>query len=636
MNSVFFNEAQQQTKKIIAQNEQVYLSSLLLVSAGSFKSANDSNTFPLECALYQRQFTYRAGTTDNAFFKDIDRVTENDDGTVKLPTVPDFGEVIVTRTGPYHDIRTVTEGHHRVLKTCIYLAALKNECPEALNADDITGLLYLDKHEQRTRLVIRDAGDRRAYNKVLRNEVCSGDKSPVTEMYDSCVHRIRTLTKDMTVDEVSDWVHEQLMRLASCKVTVHDIGEATENNENEFNEFCSVNSAPKEPFKNLEHLGAYLMIGLNHTAPDRQQHLHDTFWDKIIENTKKYHNGKSCVQLQNTFLKSFLLIVYEQDRPTIPGKARVCINQNDYDTNLVTLFQYYVENLYSEDHSFTTEQSKIAVLKQLSEYAECFAEVMNLDQHKPNKEFVCLSALRSNDGITPADVVAMQMLWLHRASYIDAREFNNGLNLLMDLQARSYLKGASGLSTQTVGIFIKKVTTAAIQAHEVCSALNALFSHYVNDVKDKTRFLSDEEVLRILKNDQMDTPARSKVVKYLMLKLILDCEPRFDLTTLANPDTRTLEHICSQDLSKLNVSDEKYRSLQEHKRMLGNLTIIDRRLNASLGNNPFENKKIGYRNDKLPINRNIWTSPKWEVDEIIARTNHLASRIRELHLLSLQ
>lgn len=90
------------------------------------------------------------------------------------------------------------------------------------------------------------------------------------------------------------------------------------------------------------------------------------------------------------------------------------------------------------------------------------------------------------------------------------------------------------------------------------------------------------------------------------------------------------DHVLSQDLTeewgKIFTEEQHH----DYVHSLGNLTLIAKSYNSSMGNDPFVAKKNnpnGYKDDKLHINKSIIAYEVWSVDSIRQRTELLAEEL---------
>jgi Protein of unknown function (DUF1524)/Protein of unknown function DUF262 len=94
---------------------------------------------------------------------------------------------------------------------------------------------------------------------------------------------------------------------------------------------------------------------------------------------------------------------------------------------------------------------------------------------------------------------------------------------------------------------------------------------------------------------------------------------KYGAELIVNPSEEqvTLEHIMPQTLSKDWKVKEEVQKV--YCKRIGNLTLLDRKLNSSAGNIPFEQKKALFSKSDILITREVTQAVKWEPEEIEQR-----------------
>ena len=118
--------------------------------------------------------------------------------------------------------------------------------------------------------------------------------------------------------------------------------------------------------------------------------------------------------------------------------------------------------------------------------------------------------------------------------------------------------------------------------------------------------------------------AKSQIARYVLIELNNSIER--DEAKGAKGDAVSLEHILPKNPSgswaaALRSADDP----DEWVERIGNLTLLEKRVNRKLGNKDFATKKSkGYGLSELPINAEVVTRRNWTWREIQARSNALA------------
>jgi len=94
----------------------------------------------------------------------------------------------------------------------------------------------------------------------------------------------------------------------------------------------------------------------------------------------------------------------------------------------------------------------------------------------------------------------------------------------------------------------------------------------------------------------------------------------------------TLEHILPENPTDLQ---KDWPSFDEnlHKtyyRRIGNLTLLDKKMNNDIGNGPFKGKKAVYEDSELIITKEIVKYNDWTPSEIEARQKEFAKKAVEI------
>jgi hypothetical protein len=77
----------------------------------------------------------------------------------------------------------------------------------------------------------------------------------------------------------------------------------------------------------------------------------------------------------------------------------------------------------------------------------------------------------------------------------------------------------------------------------------------------------------------------------------------------------------------LDVSKERFN---EYKDRLGNLTILEKRLNISASDNPFSQKKAKYDESNYAMPQSLTEYDSWNIEEIQDRTERLSSAATDI------
>ena len=114
--------------------------------------------------------------------------------------------------------------------------------------------------------------------------------------------------------------------------------------------------------------------------------------------------------------------------------------------------------------------------------------------------------------------------------------------------------------------------------------------------------------------------SRTASARYLLEKLELDRRATAEID-VAPPHRVHVEHIYPR-----NPSFAKWEGHASIINRLGNLTLLDKKLNQQIQNGPYADKVDAFRTSELHITRELATLPTWDKDAISARQLQMAGR----------
>jgi hypothetical protein len=92
---------------------------------------------------------------------------------------------------------------------------------------------------------------------------------------------------------------------------------------------------------------------------------------------------------------------------------------------------------------------------------------------------------------------------------------------------------------------------------------------------------------------------------------------------------RDIEHIKSRnddDFSNNSQTKELWKNLLN---TVGNLVILEEKINRSIGNSPFSEKIEQYKDSDFVSVKNLTKKTKWDIDDVEERKNREVSKIRD-------
>lgn len=124
------------------------------------------------------------------------------------------------------------------------------------------------------------------------------------------------------------------------------------------------------------------------------------------------------------------------------------------------------------------------------------------------------------------------------------------------------------------------------------------------------------------------TVSKAYIARYYLRKLEESYRSTKELSPSINSEKVNLEHILPENPTKLSedwpaFDENTHRS---YCRRLGNLTILDTKMNSEIGNGSFTSKKEIYKQSEIAITRSISELGKWDMEEIEKRQKEFAEK----------
>ncbi|HUW44700.1 MAG TPA: DUF262 domain-containing protein [Dehalococcoidia bacterium] len=122
-------------------------------------------------------------------------------------------------------------------------------------------------------------------------------------------------------------------------------------------------------------------------------------------------------------------------------------------------------------------------------------------------------------------------------------------------------------------------------------------------------------------------PSNNRLTHYILRALEMGAQNEIEPYVIPNPDHQelTLEHVLPRNPNRAEwptfLTDE---IIAEYVPRLGNLALVPRILNKSLGNRPFNSKRTVYLDADLKLTKDIANEQDWSPEVIERRQNELA------------
>lgn len=175
-------------------------------------------------------------------------------------------------------------------------------------------------------------------------------------------------------------------------------------------------------------------------------------------------------------------------------------------------------------------------------------------------------------------------------------------------------------------IFVRNYCIFGIENKELSNLYNKL-SYEIYQSKVNYRDIEKRLRDKILEFSDIDFEEKvkthtfpEKLAKYMLRKIENHISGnRIQEKHVLN--TITLEHIMPKDNSIWNVSENDHK---QNLNKLGNLTIVHGKINSTIKNNTFDEKKKHYLDSQISLTRDLILEPKWTKVEISQRQKKLA------------
>ncbi len=205
-------------------------------------------------------------------------------------------------------------------------------------------------------------------------------------------------------------------------------------------------------------------------------------------------------------------------------------------------------------------------------------------------------------------LIALLEIWKDKPE-----EVKKALKLIVSWSVRNLITGTIGSGTLE-----KEFSNQAklIKDGEISSAKELL-----NSIKNLIP--TDEQFQKAF---EIATISKAYIARYYLKKLEQTYRTTSELEPIKSPEKANLEHILPENPANLQ---NDWPSFNEnlHKtyyRKIGNLTLLDKRMNSDIGNGPFKNKKLVYKESELVITQKIAEYDDWTPSQIEKRQKEFA------------
>ena len=293
----------------------------------------------------------------------------------------------------------------------------------------------------------------------------------------------------------------------------------------------------------------------------------------------------------------------------------------------------YIRYYWSSKHGLTREKELyksikekirnknqvITLLSNLEKNSEIYLAILNPNHsfwnnfpHECSEYIVELLELRLIQN-RPL-LIAILEIWKERPE-----EVKKALKLIVSWSVRNLITGTIGSGTLE-----KEFSKQAkfINEGRINNARELL-----NAIKDLIP--TDEQFLKAF---EIATVSKAYIARYYLRKLEQAYRTTRELEPIRNPEKVNLEHILPENPTDLQKDWSSFdESLHKtYYRRIGNLTLLDKKMNSNVGNGPFKGKKEVYKDSELVITKEIAEYKDWTPSEIEKRQRELAKKAVEI------
>lgn len=261
--------------------------------------------------------------------------------------------------------------------------------------------------------------------------------------------------------------------------------------------------------------------------------------------------------------------------------------------------------------------SVVATLDELVEISNYFLWISNAP-HKSN--FINIEKKEYEDKINFLKIAKTTQFYpvvlsMHYQKY-SAKDINNTLQMIINLYLRNFFFGKSNPNSveDFYSNLAKEIYTNKITQEEIRN-------------KFSSQLFTDEQVASFIKDKEIVSAQDRSIIKYVIKEIYMS-EYTGELMFTSDFKLLQLEHILPQkpteEWKTIFSEPEKYVNL------IGNLTILQDKINIKASNNSFAVKKVEYEKSDIAQNRELSKIKSWTPQEISNRTNDMFVKFSNL------
>lgn len=269
------------------------------------------------------------------------------------------------------------------------------------------------------------------------------------------------------------------------------------------------------------------------------------------------------------------------------------------------LFKNIKNNIRNKNQSIT-------LLSNLDKDTQLYLAILNPNHHywkdySPN----CAEYIRA---LRELKLTQNRPLLLAILERFEGREVEKSLKLIVSWSVRNLITGLIG-----AGTLEKEFSNQAklINEGKIKKAL---------ELRESIRNIvpTDEQFLRSFK---IASVSKNYIARYYLSEIEKSYRSTTELGPIQNPEKINLEHILPVTPSNLDDWPEVDGEIHKtYYRRIGNLTLLDKKMNSEQGNDKFDIKKGVYSDSEVIITKNLCEYEKWSPESIDRRQKELADK----------
>ncbi|MHA1821409.1 MAG: DUF262 domain-containing protein [Promethearchaeota archaeon] len=431
-------------------------------------------------------------------------------------------------------------------------------------------------------------------------------------------NKLRKIKDKYDTNEFMEFLLQLLKKIDMMELMVYPIKETTE----AAKMFELVNDRGKD-LTNLDKTKSYLMYMIYLTADKKDQERYlrnlNNCFGNIFRCIMDIQNSKYGKDINEDDIQRYHYIIYSNDEMISLPSSPIKYTRSDASTQYMELLKPYIMSIYMDDKkrclNFIDNYSKdlensFFTLKNIFIYDEDNDIRKTLNRifllNRPANFYPLLISFwnRINDSSHVKEILKYIEIMIFRVYAIGKRRSDAGRSTLYDL---AY-----------------EVHVGSKNYNEIIDDLQSSINYYESEKRYKEHLKSNDFYYRTRGND-----IRYMLYLYESYLRRIQGEPlEFTLNEILSRDkfrrpNYEIEHIWSQDISELNLTDEELLIHEEYVHNLGNLTLASKNWNRSMGNKPFIKKRKKYQTSSIKIQRILARHNKWGKEQIKKRLDEI-------------